>query len=263
MTGKERRMRRLFRGPDHRCLMVPLDHGPWLGPIKGIDQPQAIVEQVLAGGANALLVSPGVARLIEPIVDPAVGVALRVSLTLGLAPEARQETPVATVETALRLDADAVAVSIFFGRGGEVETMRFLGKLTERCHRFGVPVLAEMMPSQDQAFQPTAIAHAARIGFEMGADIIKTNYCGEIEAFRHVVASSPVPIVVAGGPKKADGGDGTLQMVRDVMAAGAAGVAIGRRVWQDEDPQRLVREIHRILFPGATCGEPAGSRRSA
>jgi DhnA family fructose-bisphosphate aldolase class Ia len=250
MTGKERRMRRLFRGPDHRCLMVPLDHGSWLGPIKGIDQPLLIVQQVLAGGANALLVSPGVARLAQPIIDPAVGLVLRVSLTLGLASEAQQETPVATVETALRLDADAVAVSIFYGRGGEVETMRFLGRLTERCNRFGVPVLAEMMPPEDQAFESEAIAHAARIGFEMGADVIKTNYCGEVEAFRQVVASSPVPIVVAGGPKQAEGGDDTLQIVREVVAAGAAGVAIGRRVWQDSDPQRLVREIHGILFPG-------------
>jgi DhnA family fructose-bisphosphate aldolase class Ia len=252
MTGKERRMRRLFQGPDQRCLMVPLDHGAWLGPIKGIDRPLPIVRQVLAGGANALLISPGVARLVEPIVDPMVGVALRVSLTLGLAPEARQETPVATVETALRLDADAVAVSIFYGRGGEVETMRFLGKLAERCHRFGVPVLAEMMPPESQAFQPAAIAHAARIGFEMGADIVKTNYCGEIEAFRQVVASAPIPIVVAGGPKKADGNSDTLQIVRDVVAAGAAGVAIGRRVWQAPDPQHLVREIYGILFPDAS-----------
>jgi fructose-bisphosphate aldolase / 2-amino-3,7-dideoxy-D-threo-hept-6-ulosonate synthase len=259
MTGKDRRMQRLFRGPNHRCLMVPLDHGPWLGPIKGIDRPQSIVRQVLAGGANALLVSPGVARLIEPITDASVGLVLRVSLTLGLAPEARQETPVATVETALRLDADAVAVSIFFGRGGETETMRFLGDLTERCQRFGVPVLAEMMPPQDHAFQSEAIAHAARIGFEMGADIIKTNYCGDIAAFREVVASSPVPIVVAGGPKRAEGGDDTLQLVRDVVEAGAAGVAIGRRVWQDEEPPRLVRGMYCILFGEAPSLYPPHS----
>ncbi len=253
MTGKDRRMRRLFRGSQQRCLMVPLDHGPWLGPIKGIDRPYSLVQQVVAGGANALLVTPGMARLVEPVADP-VGLVLRVSITLGLAPEARQETPVATVETALRLDADAVAVSIFFGRGGEVETMRFLGNLAERCQRFGVPVLAEMMPAQDQAYQPAAIAHAARIGFEMGADIVKTNYCGDVAAFRDVVATCPIPIVVAGGPKNSGSGDDTLQVVRDVVAAGAGGVAIGRRVWQDENPQRLVREMHGILFPGTDHG---------
>ena len=171
MTGKDRRLGRLLKGPNRRCLMVPLDHGPWLGPVQGIDRPRPIVQQVLAGGANALLVSPGVTRAVEPIIGPDIGIVLRVSITLGLAPEARQETPVATAETALCLDADAVAVSIFFGRGEEVATMRFLGQLTEQCYRFGMPVLAEMMPMMDSAYDAKAIAHAARIGFEMGADI--------------------------------------------------------------------------------------------
>jgi fructose-bisphosphate aldolase/2-amino-3,7-dideoxy-D-threo-hept-6-ulosonate synthase len=227
-----------------------MDHGPWLGPIKGIECAESSVREVLAGGANALLITPGVARHVQPITGPAVGIALRVSITLGLAPEAKQETPVATVETALRIDADAVAVSIFFGRGQEVTTMRFLGELTEQCARYGMPVLAEMMPALDNAYVPEAIAHAARIGFEMGADIIKTNYCGEILAFRHVVASSPVPILVAGGPSTQAGEAGTVQMVRDAIEAGAAGVAIGRRVWQSEDPKRVVQQIHKILFPG-------------
>lgn len=248
MTGKQRRLGRLFKGPNRRCLLVPLDHGPWLGPVKGIDRPRSIVQQVLAGGANALLVSPGVARMVEPILGPDTGLVLRVSITLGLAPEARQETPVATVETALCLDADAVAVSIFFGRGGEVETMRYLGELTEQCNRFGMPVLAEMMPTLEDTYDRQAIAHAARIGFEMGADIIKTNYCGDIEAFQHVVASSPVPILVAGGPRKAEGQDDTLQLVREILEAGAAGVAFGRRIWQSEDPRGLVSEIHHTLF---------------
>jgi fructose-bisphosphate aldolase/2-amino-3,7-dideoxy-D-threo-hept-6-ulosonate synthase len=181
-----------------------------------------------------------------------VGIVLRVSISLGLAPEAKQETPVATVETALCLDADAVAVSIFFGRGQEIVTMRFLGELTEQCNRYGMPVLAEMMPAMDDAYDPKAVAHAARIGFEMGADIIKTNYCGDVAAFKHVVASSPVPIVVAGGPKKDDGSDGTLQMVREIVEAGAAGVAIGRRVWQAENPEAVVRAIYQILFPNAS-----------
>jgi len=251
MTGRNRRLRRFFIGPEKRCLMVPMDHGPWIGPVKGIEEPASTVQKVLAGGANALLITPGVARLVEPLTEPAVGIALRVSISMGLAPEARQETPVATVETALRMDAGAVAVSIFFGRGHEVTTMRFLGKLTEQCSRYGMPVLAEMMPSMDDAYDPVAIAHAARIGFEMGADIVKTNYCGDIEAFKHVVASSPIPIIVAGGPSTQAGDESTLQMARDAVEAGAAGVAIGRRVWQADNPQKLVEEIHGVLFSGA------------
>lgn len=249
MVGKTRRLKRLFRGPEGRCLLVPLDHGPWLGPVEGIVQPKVVVKRLLAGGANALLVSPGFARAVEPILDPATAVVLRVSLAMGLAPDATQETPVATVDTALRMDADAVAVSIFFGRGGETATMRYLGQLTERCSRFGMPVLAEMMPPQEDAYDARAVAHAARIGFELGADIVKTNYCGDIEEFRRVVASSPVPILTAGGPRKESGDEATLQLVREVREAGAAGVAIGRRVWQSDDPEALVRKIHGILFP--------------
>jgi fructose-bisphosphate aldolase/2-amino-3,7-dideoxy-D-threo-hept-6-ulosonate synthase len=249
MVGKKRRLKRLFRGAHERCLLVPLDHGPWLGPVDGIVRPQEVVEKLLAGGANALLVSPGFYRAIEPVLEPSTAVVLRVSLAMGLAPDATQETPVATIDTALRMDADAVAVSIFFGRGGEVATMRYLGKLTERCSRFGMPVLAEMMPAQDAAYDAEAIAHAARIGFELGADIVKTNYCGAVEPFRRVVASSPVPILTAGGPRKDGGDEGTLQMVREVVEAGAGGVAIGRRVWQSDDPETLVRKIHSTLFP--------------
>ena len=252
MTGKERRLGRLFKGAERRCLMVPMDHGPWLGPVQGIECPKSIVKEVLAGGANALLITPGVARQVTPILGPSVGVVLRVSISLGLAPEAKQETPVATVDTALRLDADAVAVSIFFGRGHEVKTMRFLGELTEQCSRYGMPVLAEMMPTMDDTYMPEAIAHAARIGFEMGADVIKTNYCGDIAAFRHVVTSSPVPILVAGGPSRESGEADTLKLVQEITEAGAAGVAIGRRVWQARDPQQLVRAIHSVLFPSCS-----------
>jgi DhnA family fructose-bisphosphate aldolase class Ia len=231
-----------------------LDHGPWLGPVDGIVQPKVVVQKLLAGGANALLVSPGFARAVQPVLDPATALVLRVSLAMGLAPDATQETPVATVDTALRMDADAVAVSIFFGRGGETATMRYLGELTERCSRFGMPVLAEMMPPQEDAYDGKAVAHAARIGFELGADIVKTNYCGDVDEFRRVVDSSPVPILTAGGPKKGGGDNGTLQLVREVKEAGAAGVAIGRRVWQSDDPESLVRQIHTILFPNGMDG---------
>jgi len=249
MVGKNRRMKRLFRGKEQRCLLVPVDHGPWLGPVEGIVRPRAVAERLQAGGANALLVSPGFARAVEPVLKPSTAIVLRVSLAMGLAPDATQETPVATVDTALRMDADAVAVSIFFGRGGETATMRYLGELTERCSRFGMPVVAEMIPREEDAYDGQAVAHAARIGFELGADIIKTNYCGDVEGFRRVVASSPVPILTAGGPAKDSGDEGTLQLVREIVVAGAAGVAIGRRVWQSEDPEGLLRRIHTILFP--------------
>lgn len=246
MFGKSRRMNRLFTGEPKRCLLSPLDHGGWLGPVPGIDRPRQIVEQVIAGGANALLLSPGFAQAVEPVMPPHVGLVLRVSLTAGLSSQGTQETPIATVDTALRMDADAVAVSVFFGREGDIAIYRWLGKLITACQPYGLPVVAEMMPPQDRAFDAEAIAHAARIGMEIGADIIKTNYCGNIAEFRQVVQSVPVPIIIAGGPKS--GHISTTDMVRDAVRAGAAGVAIGRRVWQSGDPQEMTRRIGSVLW---------------
>ncbi len=109
-----------------------------------------------------------------------------------------------------------------------------------------MPVVAEMMPPGDNFFDATAIAHAARIGMEIGADVIKTNYCGDVAQFAEIVAAVPVPIIVAGGPKTASD-DSTVQLVRDAMTAGAAGVAIGRRVWQSADPAGVTREIRAVM----------------
>lgn len=247
MTGKTRRLSRLFVGDQKRCLLSPLDHGGWLGPVKGIDRPRAITEAVIAGGANALLVSPGFYRAVAPIVPPTVAIVLRLSVTAGLSQQGTQETPIASLETALRMDADAVAVSVFFGRAGDIDIYRWLAELMEVCHRSEMPVLAEMMPPSDRSFDPAAIAHAARIGLEIGADMVKTNYCGDQQAFRDTVAAVPVPIIVAGGPSGGDD-DSTLTLVRDCVAAGAAGVAIGRRVWQSSDPQALTAKLHAAVF---------------
>src|SRR5210317_422750 len=121
MTGKNRRLSRLLVGPQKRCLLSPLDHGGWLGPVQGIHRPREIVEAVIAGGANALLFSPGFYRRTAPVIPPSTGIVLRVSLTAGLSEQGFQETPIASLETALRMDADALAVSVFFGRSGDID----------------------------------------------------------------------------------------------------------------------------------------------
>lgn len=247
MPGKQRRLGRLFIGERKRCLMTPLDHGGWLGPVKGIDRPRQIVQAVIGGGANALLISPGFFKAVAPVVPPSVGIVLRISLTAGLSEKGTQETPIASLETALALDADAVAVSVFFGRDGDIEIYRWLAEIVDAGRRFDMPVLAEMMPPADRYYDADAIAHAARIGMEIGADAVKTNYCGDVEAFKQVVAAVPVPIIVAGGPSKGDD-SATVAMVRDAVAAGASGVAIGRRVWQSDDPAAITRRIHQVLF---------------
>lgn len=247
MVGKTRRLNRLFVGEQKRCLLSPLDHGGWLGPVKGIDNPRRVVAGVLKGGANALLISPGFYKVVAPIVPTSVGIVLRLSLTAGLSQQGTQETPIASLETALRMDADAIAVSVFFGRDGDIDIYRWLASLVDTSQRYEMPVVAEMMPPGDHSYDPTTIAHAARIGMEIGADVIKTNYSGDVESFKQIVAAAPVPIIIAGGPSKGES-SATIRMVQDAVAAGAAGVAIGRRVWQSENPEAVTAEIHQTLF---------------
>jgi fructose-bisphosphate aldolase/2-amino-3,7-dideoxy-D-threo-hept-6-ulosonate synthase len=193
------------------------------------------------------LLTPGFLREVSDLIPADVGIVLRVSVSAGLSAEARQEIPAVTATTALRLDADAVAVSIFFGRGGEPYLLQWMGELIEQCGGLGLPVIAEMMPSSEHFYAPEQIAHAARIGMEFGADIIKTNYCGNVASFQQVVASTTVPVIVAGGPSEG-GADNTLTVARDAIAAGAAGVAFGRRVWQASDPENVVRGLHEVVF---------------
>jgi len=246
MVGKTRRLNRILVGEKKRCLLSPLDHAGWLGPVKGLDRPRWIVEQVVAGGANAILAGPGFIRATAASIPAAMGIVLRLSITAGLSKQGTQETPVASLETALQLDADAVAVSVFFGREGDIEIYSYLADLVQACSAYDMPVIAEMMPPEDRSFNADAIAHAARIGMEIGADIIKTNYCGKVEEFRKVVESVPIPIIVAGGPKQANE-PSVASFTRDAIAGGAVGVAIGRRVWQSDNPCEVTREIYQAL----------------
>lgn len=247
MLGKTRRLSRIIVGEKQRCLLSPMDHGGWLGPVEGIQKPRVITEAVIKGGANALLISPGFYKRVAPIVPNSVGIVLRVSLTAGMSEEGFQETPISSLETAVRMDADAIAVSVFFGRSGDIDIYRWLASLIDKADQYGMPVVAEMMPPFDSSYDAKAIAHAARIGMEIGADVIKTNYCGDVDAMKEIAAAAPVPIIVAGGPSSGDD-DGTADLARDAVAGGAVGVAIGRRVWQSEDPEATTRKIHKALF---------------
>ncbi len=246
MLGKERRLGRLFIGEKKRCLLSPLDHGGWLGPVKGLNRPRQIVSQVISGGANAILISPGFYKVVAPVVPSSVGVVLRLSMTAGLSEKGTQETPIASLETALAMDADAVAVSVFFGRDGDIEIYEWLGNLIDSCRSYDMQVVAEMMPPEDRFFDAEGIALASRIGMEIGADVIKTNYCGDRASFKELVESVPLPIIIAGGPSTSN--MTTASLVEDAVAAGAAGVAIGRRVWQSEDPAAVTRQIADILW---------------
>jgi DhnA family fructose-bisphosphate aldolase class Ia len=247
-NGKTRRMRRILAGEKGRCLMVPLDHGAWLGPKKGLDDPRGIVTKVLRGGANALLLSPGFYREVADLVPTDLGVVLRTSLVSGPSDEARQENPIATVKSALQMDADAVAVSIFFGRGSENFVMQYMGEMAESCREWNMPIVLEMLPTGDKTYDLDSIAHVSRVAMEIGADIIKTNYAGPPEVFNErVIKTACRPVIIAGG-EAGSSEEEIQQFTENVMRAGASGVAMGRKIWQSDDPASIVEKLRKTIF---------------
>jgi predicted phospho-2-dehydro-3-deoxyheptonate aldolase len=248
--GKTRRLKQLFQ-KDNRTVIVPMDHGVTVGPIAGIGNMQSITDKLIKGKVDAILVHKGIARRID--VDGA-GLIVMLSGMSTLSPNVNAKVQVCSVQEALRLGADAVSVHVNVGAQDEDKMLANLGKVSEECDAFGIPLLAMMYPRGPKIANEHAlevVAHAARIGAELGADIIKTNYTGNIESFKQVTESCPAPVVIAGGPKCKSPQE-VLQTTFDALQAGAAGLSIGRNVFQAENPTAIAKALSAIVHDNAT-----------
>lgn len=250
-VGKALRFWRIFDWRTKRTVIVAIDHGLFMGSIKGLTKPFETVKKVLRGGANALIVSPGIARHIATEIQGRVGIILRVDGAVTVCgPEPYYPQRIALVKDALKMGADAVVAMGYVGATKEREILGNLSAIARECEEYGVLLLAEMLPVKSEKmknpFSVEAVSLAARVGAEIGADIIKTYYTGSEDTFREVVEGCPVPIVVAGGPKM-ETEEQVLEVVRGAIKAGSVGVAFGRNIWQSEDPEGMTRTIAKIV----------------
>jgi fructose-bisphosphate aldolase/2-amino-3,7-dideoxy-D-threo-hept-6-ulosonate synthase len=182
------------------------------------------------------------------------GLIIMLSGASNLGPNQNNKVQVCSVQEACRLGADAVSVHVNVGAQDEDKMLVTLGKVAEECDLFGMPLLAMMYPRGPKIadeHSSDVVAHAARLGAELGADIIKTNYTGDVESFRSVVESCQVPIVIAGGPKAKTVKD-TLEMTFEAMKAGSAGLSIGRNVFQHENPTAIAKALSAIVHGGSS-----------
>lgn len=253
IPGKKRRLKRIFR-EDNRTVIVPMDHGVTIGPVAGIVNMQEIVDKLLKGGVDAVVLHKGVAKHID---TGNVGLIVHLSGITKLGPDPDNKVQVCSVKEAVRIGADAVSVHVNVGAENEDKMLVKLGRVADECDVYGVPLLAMMYPRgkkiQDQ-HAVDVVAHAARVGAELGADVIKTNYTGDVETFKEVVRSCHVPVIIAGGPK-VETVQEVLQMVHDSIKAGGSGVSIGRNVFQHENPTKMVKAISEIVHKGASVDE--------
>ncbi len=254
--GKIRRLKRILR-EDNRTVMVPMDHGVTIGPIKGISNMQEIINQLLTGGVDAIVVHKGIAKRVN---TGNTGLIVQLSAISNLTPNFNNKVQVCTVAEAIRIGADAVSVHVNVGAQDEDKMLVTLGKVADECDIYGMPLLAMMYPRGPKIPNEHAVdvvAHAARLGAELGADIIKTNYTGNIETFKTVVEGCPVPVVIAGGPK-CKTTEEFLQTAYDSVKAGSAGFSIGRNVFQHGNPTLMVKALAAIVHDGTTVEQALG-----
>ena len=249
MIGKKIRLERIINRNSGRTVIVPMDHGVTVGPIAGLEDMQTTIAGVVEGGANAILIHKGIVRVGHRGRGGDVGLIIHMSGGTALSPDPNAKELVCTVEEAIKLGADAVSVHINLGAETDSEMLSQLGYVSERCMEWQMPLVAMMYARGEKIaneYDVNFVKHAARVGAELGADIIKVNYTGSVESFAEVVQGCPVPVVIAGGAKM-DSDEDIFKMVRGALKAGAAGLSIGRNAFQHEKPARIINALSRMV----------------
>jgi len=242
------RLSRIIRPDTGRTVMLAVDHGYFQGPTTGLENPRRAIEPLIPY-ADSLMLTRGVLRTsIEAQYN--VPVVLRVSGGTSILKELSNEGIITSVEEAIRLNAAALALSIFVGSEYERQTLLNLSKLVNMGERYGIPVLAVTAVGREMVRDARYLALACRIAAELGAHFVKTYYC---EDFQKVADGCPVPVVIAGGKKIPE--RDALQLAYNAIHAGAVGVDMGRNIFQSESPVSMIRAVRSIVHNNATVDD--------
>ncbi len=244
-VGKKRRLKRIM--PDGKTLIVPMDHGISY-PVRGIQKIDKILEKI-DSIVDAVVLHKGVVKNSQYVEN--MQSALIVHLSGSTIYHKNEKVLVCSVEKAIYLGADAVSIHVNIGSKTECEQLKDAGLVSEICDSYGLPLLAMMYPrGEGVEVNVDTVKHAVRVGYELGADIVKTCYTGSPNSFAEVIEYCEVPVVVAGGSKK--NCEELFEEVRGTILAGASGVAIGRNVFQAERPEEMVKDLKRVIHDSIT-----------
>ncbi|MCK4384082.1 MAG: 2-amino-3,7-dideoxy-D-threo-hept-6-ulosonate synthase [Candidatus Lokiarchaeota archaeon] len=255
--GKSIRLERLFNRKSKKIIIVPMDHGLTLGTIKGLENLADMIDKVALGGANAVLEHSGMVGAGHRQYGKDIGLIIHLSGATNLSPHPNKKVLVCSVERALKMGADGVSIHINIGADEEPEMLQDARTVIEASREWGMPLLAMMYPRGKKINDenaPDVVNIAVRAGAELGADIVKTNYTGDIDSFKNIVKGVNIPVIIAGGPKM-DTIPELFQLVYDSIQAGGAGVAFGRNVFQAENPTKVVEGLSKIVHNKYTVDE--------
>jgi predicted phospho-2-dehydro-3-deoxyheptonate aldolase len=256
MVGKKIRMERIMDRNSGKTVIIPMDHGVTVGPVLGLINMQETIRSVALGRPNAIVMHKG---LVETALKNRgeMGLILHLSASTQIGIDPNSKALVCTVEEAIKLGADAISIHVNLGTEEEKSMLRDLGVVSKVAMEWGMPLMAMMYVKNQKGEDQNdvkIVKHSARLGAELGADIVKVPYTGSPESFREVVEGCFVPVVIAGGGKIKTDQD-ILEMVRGALVAGGAGVSIGRNVFQHKNPSKIVRAICKIVHHGSTIKE--------
>jgi putative autoinducer-2 (AI-2) aldolase len=239
--GMQSRLARVFRPATNRTVMLAIDHGYFQGPTTGLERVDLSIVPLL-GHADALMTTRGMVRSTIP---PASGtpIVLRASGGPSILGELSDERVAVSMEDASRINASAVAVQVFIGGEFETQSVRNMTRLVDQGQRYGIPVLAVTAVGKELTRDARYLRLATRICAELGAHVVKTYYCAE--DFDTVAAACPVPLVMAGGKKLPE--LEALTMAYRAVEEGAAGVDMGRNIFQSDDPVAMISAVSAVV----------------
>lgn len=239
---------------DGRIVNIPMDHGITLGATKGLVDIESTIDAVTRGGADSVLTQKGIAPRVHPNKNGA-GYVVHLNASTVIGPDTNDKRLTGTVKEAVRAGADAVSLHMNVGSDHEPKQLEDLAKVTREAAEFGMPVLAMTYargPGIDE-HNADSLAHAVRLAEEAGADIAKTAYSGDPDSYRRVAEAVSIPVIMAGGTPQSD--EEMLENVRGALDAGAAGVSMGRSVFQHDTPEQMTRAVSSIVHDNYSVRE--------
>lgn len=266
--GKDKRLKRIFSNPSKRIVITPLDDSLLAGPIGGLENLKTKTKMIASAKPDAIIGFQGLIKNFHkdigdvPTILNLTGSTTRILHT--------RKTLVGSVELAIQLGADAVAVHVNISSKYETEMLKILGDVSYTCNLYGIPLMGIMYPrtetvddkddnylqlrETDNEKYTELVAHAVRVGVELGVDFIKTQYTGSAESFSKVVqAACQIPVVIAGGvPTDLEH---LLNITEDSISAGGAGISFGRNIFSRNNPAEFIAAIKQIVHEGKTAKE--------
>ncbi|HEY3290931.1 MAG TPA: aldolase [Anaerolineae bacterium] len=251
--GKQIRLNRIFSHPSGRLCSVAVDHfiayGQGLPP--GLRHIRTTLDAIVAAVPDAVTMHKGIAINAW---SPYAGVVPLIIQSSTIRVDDTAMEQVATPEDAIRLGADAFAIAAFVRGKTEAQYLRRVADAVREAAAFEIPVICHIYPRDftsgiEISYAPEDIAWAARCAVEVGADVVKTPYCGDVASYAQIAADCPVPLVAAGGPKSGTL-ESALDMMTNVVRSGARGATIGRNVWGFADITKAVKAFKAVIHDG-------------